>query len=109
MKYHFFSALSAGRETAKAQATCGLDQPRLRATLSNRRFRSNRSFDAFGVPDVKQRSRQPSPGDSPQELGVRAAPAFEPLVHSVAIEQIGMRHPQTTGTGSRPLVAIELA
>ncbi len=42
------------------------------------------------MPDVKQRTRQASPGDSPQELGVLAAPAFESRIHPVAIEQVRM-------------------
>ena len=61
------------------------------------------------MPDVKQRTRQPSPGDSPQELGVLAAPAFEPLVHAVALEQISMHEPQAARTGSGSLVAIEFS
>jgi len=63
----------------------------------------------LGVPDVKQRPRQPSPGDTPQELGVLAAPTLEPLVHAVALEQVGVDDPQAAGTGSGPLVAIEFA
>jgi len=47
----------------------------------------------LGVPDMKQRPAQPPPGDSPQEFGVFAAPATESLVHTVALEQIGMHDP----------------
>jgi hypothetical protein len=39
-----------------------------------------------GVPNVKQRTRQSSPGNSPHELGSFAAPTFEPLVHSVMLK-----------------------
>jgi hypothetical protein len=39
-----------------------------------------------GVPNVKQRTRQSSPGNSPHELGILAAQTCEPLVHPVMLE-----------------------
>jgi hypothetical protein len=64
-------------------------------------------FGRLGVPDMKQWSRQSTPRDSPQGLGVLAAPALEQIVRAVAQKQFGLRAQRRPGADSSSL-AMEL-